>query len=95
MSEAGETEIVPAAAKPLPTPWSIWMLVALVTFQISIVESPSVMSVSEAENATTVGTSELVVVPVDVGQQASELNARLLIRSISQTIENNLFVSTS
>jgi len=95
--ELGETDTVPAAASPVPTPWSISILVALVTFQMSVADSPSVISVGAAENATMVGASGVVVVvvPVNEGQQASEPNARLLIRSISQAIENNLFMSTS
>ena len=101
MLELGETDVVPAAAKPVPTPWSIWMLVALVTFQMSVADSPSVISVGLAENATMVGASEVVVVsvvsvvPGNVGKQARELSIRLLIRSSSQANKNNLFISTS
>ena len=93
MSEAGETEIVPAAANPLPTPWSIWMLVALVTFQINVVESPSVISVSAAENATMVGAA-VGVVSVDVGKQAVGLNARQLIRTSTVANKDNVFIYT-
>jgi len=93
--ELGDTDVVPAAANPLPTPWSICTLVALVTFQIIVVDSPSVISVSLAENATMVGTAEVVVVPVDVGQQAIGLSARTLIRISSPENKNSFFISTS
>jgi hypothetical protein len=94
--ELGETEVVPAAANPVPTPWSIWTLVALVTFQSSVADSPAVISVGVAEKATMVGTSEVVVVvPVDVGKQAGELSAKTLIRSSSHANKNNLFIFTS
>jgi hypothetical protein len=93
--EAGETEVVPAAANPLPTPWSICMLVASVTFHMSVVDSPSVISVGVAEKATMVGASEVVVVPVNVGKQADELSASTLIRTNSHENEDNLFILTS
>jgi hypothetical protein len=91
VSESGETEIVPAAANPLPTPWSIWTLVALVTFQISVVESPSVMSVSAAENATMVGALEVVVVPA----QAGRISAKPLIRTSTEANKDSFFIYTS
>ena len=85
--------MVPAAANPLPTPWSICMLEALVVFQMSVADSPSVISVGVAENATMVGISGVVVVvSVDVGKQAGELSARTLIIGISHANKNNLFI---
>ena len=88
MLELGETEVVPAAANPVPTPWSIWTLVALVTFQRSVAGCPAVSSVGVAEKATIVGTPVVVV-----GVQAMRLSARMLIRISSP--ENSFFISTS
>jgi len=51
----GDTEIVPAGARPLPTPWSIWTLVALVTFHINVVDLPGPISAGVAVNATMPG----------------------------------------
>jgi hypothetical protein len=97
--EAGDTEIVPAAANPLPTPWSICMLVASVAFQISVVDSPAVIAVSEAENATMVGASPdvvvVLVVLVEKGQQERELSISALITSTSQASESSFFICTS
>jgi len=64
---------------------------------MSVVDSPSVISVGVAENATMVGMSVVVVVvvPVDVGKQAGELTARTLIRTNSHENKNNLFIFTS
>ena len=52
---AGDTDIVPAVANPLPTPWSIWMLVALVTFHINMVDCPLPIVAGIAVNATIPG----------------------------------------
>jgi hypothetical protein len=71
------------------------MLVASVTFHMSVADSPSVISVGVAENATMVGASEVVVVPVDVGKQAGELNASTLIRTKSHENKDSLFIFTS
>lgn len=92
--ELGETDTVPAAANPLPTPWSICVLVAFVAFHTRVVDSPSVISVELAENATMVGAS-VVVVSVGVDTQVSDPSARLLIRTISHANENSLFIFTS
>jgi hypothetical protein len=35
---AGATDKVPATARPLPTPWSIWTLVAFVTFHSNVAD---------------------------------------------------------
>jgi hypothetical protein len=87
--------MVPAAANPLPTPWSICILVASVTFHMSVADSPSLISVGVAEKATMVGASEGVVVPVDVGKQAVGLNTRPIIRSSSQENRGGFFIFTS
>jgi hypothetical protein len=48
----GETDVVPATARPEPTFWSICTLVASVTFQSSVADSPDEIEVGLAEKAT-------------------------------------------
>jgi hypothetical protein len=92
--ELGETDMVPAAPNPEPTPWSIWMLVALVTFQIRVVDCPAVIDVGLAVNATMVGTPE-VVVPMDALEQEGKLGIQPPTRSNRETTKSNFLISTS
>jgi len=91
----GVTETVPAAARPLPTPWSIWTLVALVTFQIRVAVPPAIMLVGLAVNATMLGVDvevvvDVVEVVVEKGHAVQDID-----RSNNGVSMNNFFITAS
>ena len=93
---AGITITVPAKAKPLPTSGSICTLVASVTFQTNVAGCSGSTVVVLVVKATIVGAPEVVVLlGVDVPEQAIKPGRQIPISSRSETRTINLFILTS